>query len=183
MTATASDPDNDTVRYRWTAPSGTFANTGEASTTWTAPEQAGTVPLTVTAEDARGARATSTVNVQVVRPAQKTYTFQDVHFDFDRYNLKPEAVKILDEAVTTLRENPDLRVTIEGHCDSIGTSEYNLALGERRANAVRDYLVNRGVAAGRMETVSYGEERPKADNSTAEGRALNRRASLVVKIQ
>jgi OmpA-OmpF porin, OOP family len=137
----------------------------------------------VTAEDSRGARATSTVNVQVVRPAQKTYTFQDVHFDFDRYNLKPEALKILDEAVTTLRENPDLRVTIEGHCDSIGTAEYNLALGERRANAVRDYLVNRGVAAGRMETVSYGEERPKADNNTEEGRALNRRASLVVKIQ
>jgi peptidoglycan-associated lipoprotein len=183
VTATASDPDNDTVRYRWSAPTGTFANTGEASTTWTAPDQEGTVPLTVTAEDSRGARATSTVNVQVVRPAQKTYTFQDVHFDFDKYNLKPEAVKILDEAVTTLRENPDLRVTIEGHCDSIGTAEYNLALGERRANAARDYLVNRGIAASRMETVSYGEERPKADNSTPEGRALNRRASLIVKIQ
>jgi len=183
VTATASDPDNDTVRYRWTAPTGTFANTGEPKTTWTAPDQEGTVPLTVTAEDSRGARATSTVNVQVVRPAQKTYTFQDVHFDFDKYNLKPEAVKILDEAVTTLRENPDLRVTIEGHCDSIGTAEYNLALGERRANAARDYLVNRGIAASRMETVSYGEERPKADNSTEQGRALNRRASLIVKIQ
>ena len=183
VTATASDPDNDTVRYRWTAPTGTFANTGEPKTTWTAPDQEGTVPLTVAAEDSRGARATSTVNVQVVRPAQKTYTFQDVHFDFDKYNLKPEAVKILDEAVTTLRENPDLRVTIEGHTDSIGTSEYNLALGERRANAARDYLVNRGVAASRMETVSYGEERPKADNGTDAGRALNRRASLIVKIQ
>ena len=183
VTATASDPDNDTVRYRWSAPTGSFGNTGDASTTWTAPDQEGTVPLTVAAEDSRGARATSTVNVQVVRPAQKTFTFQDVHFDFDRYNLKPEAVKILDEAVTTLRENPDLRVTIEGHCDSIGTSEYNLALGERRANAARDYLVNRGIAAGRMDTVSYGEERPKADNSTDEGRALNRRAALVVKIQ
>ncbi len=183
VTASASDPDNDTVRYRWTAPTGTFANTGEGKTTWTAPDQEGTVPLTVTAEDSRGARATSTINVQVVRPAQKTYTFEDVHFDFDRYNLKPDAVKILDEAVTTLRENPDLRVTIEGHCDSIGTAEYNLALGERRANAARDYLVNRGIAATRMDTVSYGEERPKADNGTEQGRALNRRASLVVKIQ
>jgi peptidoglycan-associated lipoprotein len=183
LTATASDPDSDTVRYRWSGPTGTFSTTGEPNTTWTAPDQEGTVPLTVTAEDSRGARATSTVNVQVVRPAQKTYTFQDVHFDFDRYNLKPDAVKILDEAVTTLRENADLRVTIEGHCDSIGTAEYNLALGERRANAVRDYLVNRGIGAARMETVSYGEERPKADNNTEEGRALNRRASLVVKIQ
>ena len=183
LTATASDPDSDTIRYRWSAPTGTFSTTGEPNTTWTAPEQEGTVPLTVTAEDSRGARATSTVNVQVVRPAQKTFTFQDVHFDFDKYNLKPEAVKILDDAVTTLRENPDLRVTIEGHCDSIGTAEYNLALGERRANAARDYLVNRGISASRMDTVSYGEERPKADNSTEEGRALNRRASLVVKIQ
>jgi len=184
LTATATDPDTgDTVTYRWSAPTGTFGTPSESKTTWTAPDQEGSVPMTVTAEDSRGGRATSTVNVQVVRPAQKTYTFEDVHFDFDRYNLKPEAVKILDDAIVTLRENPDLRVTIEGHCDSMGTPEYNLALGERRANAVRDYLVNRGVAATRMETVSYGEERPKADNSTEEGRALNRRASLVVKIQ
>ena len=183
LTATASDPDNDAITYRWSAPTGTFGTPNDSKTTWTAPDQEGTVPMTVTAEDGRGGRATSTVNVQVVRPAQKTYTFEDVHFDFDRYNLKPEAVKILDEAVTTLRDNPDLRVTIEGHTDSIGTSEYNLALGERRANAARDYLVNRGIAASRMETVSYGEERPKADNKTDEGRAINRRASLVVKIQ
>jgi peptidoglycan-associated lipoprotein len=184
LTATATDPDTgDTVTYRWSAPTGTFGTPNEPRTTWTAPDQEGSVPMTVTAEDNRGGRATSTVNVQVVRPAQKTYTFEDVHFDFDRYNLKPDAVKILDEAVTTLRDNPDLRVTIEGHCDSTGTPEYNLALGERRSNSVRDYLVSRGVTANRMETVSYGEERPKASNDTPEGRALNRRASLVVKIQ
>ncbi|MGH9345707.1 MAG: OmpA family protein, partial [Vicinamibacterales bacterium] len=183
LSATATDPDNDSLTYRWSAPTGTFGTPDDAKTTWTAPDQEGTVPMTVTAEDGKGGRATSTVNVQVVRPAQKTYTFEDVHFDFDRYNLRPEAVKILDEAVTTLRENADLRVTIEGHTDSIGTSEYNLALGERRANAVRDYLVSRGIVASRIETVSYGEERPRADNSTAGGRALNRRASLIVKIQ
>jgi peptidoglycan-associated lipoprotein len=139
--------------------------------------------MTVTVEDGRGGRATSSVNVQVVRPPQKTYTFESVHFDFDRYNLKPEALTILGEAVTTLQENADLRVTIEGHTDSIGTSEYNLALGERRANAVRDYLVSRGIAAGRIATVSYGEERPIADNSTDEGRARNRRAQIVVRIE
>jgi peptidoglycan-associated lipoprotein len=183
LTATASDPDNDTLTYRWSAPTGSFGTPNQPKTTWTAPDQEGTVPMTVTVEDGKGGRATSTVNVQVVRPAQKTFTFEDVHFDFDKYNLKPEAVRILDEAVNTLRANPDLRVTIEGHTDSIGTSEYNLALGERRANAARDYLVNRGIAASRMETVSYGEERPKADNKTDEGRALNRRAALVVKIQ
>jgi outer membrane protein OmpA-like peptidoglycan-associated protein len=82
--------------------------------------------------------------------------------------------------VTKLMANPNIRVTIEGHCDSIGTSEYNLALGERRANSVRDYLTSRGISQDRMRTVSYGEDRPIADNKTAEGRAMNRRAHLVV---
>jgi len=109
--------------------------------------------------------------------------FEDVHFDFDRFSLRPEALKILDDAVAKLQSSPDLTVTIEGHCDSIGTVEYNLALGERRSNSVRDYLVSRGIAANRLRTVSYGEERPIADNDTAEGRAMNRRAHLAVIIQ
>ena len=72
---------------------------------------------------------------------------------------------MLDEAVAALRENATLRVEIEGHTCNIGTAEYNLALGDRRANAVKDYLVSRGVAADRLRTVSYGEERPKYDNA------------------
>ena len=75
---------------------------------------------------------------------------------------------------------PGLNVTIEGHCDSIGTVEYNLALGERRSNSVRDYLVSRGIATGRLRTVSYGEERPDCRQRTAAGRAMNRRAHLAV---
>ena len=183
LNSPATDPDNDPITYRWSAPTGTFGTPNQPRTTWTAPNQEGSVPLTVTAEDGRGGRATNSVNIQVVRPVQKVYTFDDVHFDFDRYNLRPEAVKILDEAIVTLRENPELRVTIEGHTDWIGTTEYNLALGERRANAVRDYLVSRGVDPSRMTIVSYGEERPIADNTTVEGRALNRRAAIVVRIQ
>ena len=105
--------------------------------------------------------------------------FEDVHFDFDRFNLRPDALKILDDAVAKLQANPNVHVTIEGHSDSIGTQQYNLALGERRANSVRDYLVRRGIAASRLRTVSYGEERPIADNETAAGRAMNRRAHLV----
>jgi len=139
------------------------------------------VSAAVTAQDSRGGTATGSVTLQVVR--RETLMFEDVHFDFDRYNLRPEALKILDDAIPKLQSNPDLNVTIEGHCDSIGTVEYNLALGERRANAVRDYLVNRGIGAGRMRTVSYGEERPIADNATAAGRAMNRRAHLAVVIQ
>jgi peptidoglycan-associated lipoprotein len=105
-----------------------------------------------------------------------------VHFDFDRYSLRPEAVRTLDEAVAVLQRNPDVRVEIEGHTCNIGTAEYNMALGERRANSVRDYLVSRGIAASRFSTVSYGEERPKYDNAREETRRLNRRAALVVRL-
>ncbi|MGE0392141.1 MAG: OmpA family protein [Vicinamibacterales bacterium] len=183
LNVTGSDPDGETLTYKWSAPTGTFNNATVTNPVWTAPMQEGNVPATVVATDPRGGTATSTVTLQVIKPPVKTYTFEDVHFDFDKYNLKPEAVQILDDAVKTLGENPELRLTIEGHCDSIGTAEYNLALGERRANAARDYLVSRGVSAERFSTVSYGEERPKADNSTAAGRAINRRAALVVKVQ
>jgi peptidoglycan-associated lipoprotein len=179
--ATATDPDGDPVTYNWTAPQGTFSAPNAQNTVWTAPNQPGNVPITVTAQDNRGGSATSTVTVQVVR--RETIMFEDVHFDFDRFNLRPDALKILDDAVAKLQANPDQNVTIEGHCDSIGTVEYNLALGERRANSVRDYLTSRGIAASRLRTVSYGEERPIADNSTAAGRAQNRRAHLLVIIQ
>ncbi|MBI4263403.1 MAG: OmpA family protein [Acidobacteria bacterium] len=180
-TATATDPDGDPVTYRWTAPQGTFSAANAQNTVWTAPNQVGSVPITVTAQDNRGGTATSTVTVQVVQ--RETIMFEDVHFDFDRFNLRPEALTILDDAVARLQSNPDLNVTIEGHCDSIGTVEYNLALGERRANSVRDYLVSLGIAAGRLRTVSYGEERPIADNATVSGRAMNRRAHLMVIIE
>jgi len=96
---------------------------------------------------------------------------------------RPEAVRILDDAITALRANATMRITIEGHTCNIGTAEYNLALGERRAQAVREYLVNRGIGADRMQTVSYGEERPKHDNSREETRRLNRRAALTVRLQ
>ena len=83
----------------------------------------------------------------------------------------------------TLRANTGLRIRIEGHTCNIGTAEYNLALGERRATSVRDYLTSRGVAANRLEVRSYGEEQPKYDNAREETRRLNRRAALVVRVQ
>lgn len=182
VTADAQDPDGDTLTYRWSAPSGTFANPGERQTQWTAPNQEGPVPVTVTVDDGKGGTASDNVTIQVVRPPQKTYVFEDVHFDFDRYSLRADATRVLDEAVAALKENPNLRVQIEGHTCNIGTAEYNLALGERRANSVRDYLVSRGVSADRLSTVSYGEERPKYDNDREETRRMNRRAALTVRI-
>jgi peptidoglycan-associated lipoprotein len=178
LTAQATDPDGDAVTYRWSAPGGSFSPTDAASTTWTAPGQTGDVPVTVTATDSRGGSATATRTIRVVQ--REEVTFEDVHFDFDRFNLRPDALKLLDDAVAKIQANPDIRVTIEGHADSIGTQQYNLALGERRANSAREYLISRGIPAARLQTVSYGEDRPIADNNTAQGRAQNRRAHLVV---
>jgi peptidoglycan-associated lipoprotein len=113
----------------------------------------------------------------------RDYTFEDVHFDFDRFTLRPEALALLDEAVGALQRDPTLHLQIEGHSCSIGTAEYNLALGARRAETVRDHLTSRGIAPGRLTTVSYGEERPKHDNSKEETRRQNRRAALVVNFQ
>ncbi len=183
LTANGQDPDGDTLTYRWSAPTGSLAAPSERQTQWTAPQQEGPVPVTVTVDDGKGGTATDTVNLQVVRPTPKVYNFEDVHFDFDRYSLRPEATRILDEAVAALRDDPTLRVEIEGHTCNIGTAEYNLALGDRRAKAVQDYLVSRGISADRLHTVSYGEEQPKYDNSREETRRLNRRAALTVRLQ
>ena len=182
MTANAQDPDGDVLTYRWTAPTGTLANPAERQTLWTAPQQEGTVPVTVTVNDGKGGTASATVNINVIRTPAKVYTFEDVHFDFDRYSLRPEATRVLDEAVAALQQDATLRIQIEGHTCNIGTAEYNLALGDRRANAVRDYLTSRGVPAARLTTVSYGEERPRYDNSREETRRLNRRAALTVNL-
>jgi outer membrane protein OmpA-like peptidoglycan-associated protein len=182
--ADAQDPDGDTLRYRWTSPTGSFGNANDRQTPWTAPGQVGAVPLTVTVDDGKGLTATDTVTVQVVAPAaKKQITFEDVHFDFDRYSLRPEATRILDEAIKAMQEDANLRITVEGHTCNIGTTEYNLALGERRSNAVRDYLTGRGINASRLQSVSYGEERPRHDNTREETRRLNRRAAMTIRLQ
>ena len=183
VSADATEPDGDTLRYQWNAPAGKLTNPTARQTPWTAPMQEGAVPITIVVDDGKGGSATDAVTIQVVRPIIKEFTFEDVHFDFDRYSLRPEATRALDEVVKTMQENTAVRIEIEGHTCNIGTAEYNLALGERRASAVREYLTSRGIGADRLRTVSYGEERPKHDNAREETRRLNRRAALVVRIQ
>jgi outer membrane protein OmpA-like peptidoglycan-associated protein len=142
------------------------------------------VPVTVAVNDGRGGTASDTVTIQVLRPPPVVeLTFEDVYFDFDRSTLRPEALRLLDDAIAKLQANPDKSIVIEGYTCNIGTAEYNLALGNRRSTSVRDYLQSRGVAANRMETRSFGEERPKFDNAREETRRLNRRAALVVRVQ
>jgi outer membrane protein OmpA-like peptidoglycan-associated protein len=183
LTSVASSSIQCVVSYAWSAPAGTFANRAAQNTVWTAPMQVGPVPATVTVTcPTDNKTASDTVTIQVVRTPAKVYTFEDVHFDFDRYTLRPEALRVLEQAVAAMKQDANLRLTIEGNTCSIGTAEYNLALGERRANAVRDYLTQNGVAATRLQTVSYGEEKPKHDNAREETRRLNRRAALVVRL-
>lgn len=104
----------------------------------------------------------------------------DVYFDFDEADLRPEAREQLAQNASWLRENPEFTSTIEGHADERGTNEYNLALGERRANVAKDYLVSLGVSADRLSTISYGEERPVCTDSSESCWQRNRRAHFVV---
>ena len=103
-----------------------------------------------------------------------------IYFDTDRYNIDTADAAALQTQAQYLSQYPRLTVTIEGHADERGTREYNLALGERRANAAKNYLVSLGIAANRIRTVSYGEERPVATASTPSAWAQNRRAVTVV---
>jgi peptidoglycan-associated lipoprotein len=102
-----------------------------------------------------------------------------IHFDFDKYDLLPQALRTLDENAARMRENPSLRVRIEGHCDERGTVEYNLALGEKRARATRDYLVSLGIPAQRLNIISFGKERPADPGHNEDAWAQNRRAEFL----
>jgi peptidoglycan-associated lipoprotein len=121
------------------------------------------------------------------RPSQQEFAAADdlkaIHFDFDKAVIRADAADTLVGYATWLKDHDDTAVLIEGHCDERGTSEYNVALGDRRAKAVRDYLALYGVAPERMSTVSYGKERPVCPTSTDACRAENRRAEFRVKIR
>jgi peptidoglycan-associated lipoprotein len=98
-----------------------------------------------------------------------------VHFDYDKYAVLDADKTTLQRQASWLAKYPGVRVTVAGHCDERGTREYNLALGARRANAVKEYLVSLGVSAARVETISYGKERPMCSESTESCYAQNRR--------
>jgi peptidoglycan-associated lipoprotein len=105
---------------------------------------------------------------------------QDIFFDYDKYDLRTDARATLDRKVAFLNQNSSVRFQIEGHCDERGTNEYNLALGERRADTAKQYVTTAGISVGRLSTISYGEERPldPGRNEAAWGR--NRRAHFVI---
>jgi peptidoglycan-associated lipoprotein len=103
-----------------------------------------------------------------------------IHFDLDRSNVRSDDMGVLDQKVAILQANPDLRIRIGGHCDERGSDEYNLALGNRRAQAAKQYLVSHGIDASRIETQSWGEERPMVDGHDESAWSQNRRAEFEV---
>lgn len=105
---------------------------------------------------------------------------KDIHFDFDRYDIRPIDATILKENAALLNKFTNVKIQIEGHCDERGTVEYNLALGERRATSAKNYLVSLGVASFRISTISYGEEKPLDPSHNEEAWAKNRRAHTLV---
>ena len=101
-----------------------------------------------------------------------------VHFDYDQSDLRPEDRAILDAKVPILTANPTVMIRVAGHTDERGSDEYNLALGQRRASSVKAYLVQHGIAEGRVQTISYGEERPMAQGADENAYQQNRRAEF-----
>ena len=111
--------------------------------------------------------------------APKKLVLEGVNFDNDQATLRPEAMATLDQMAATLKEWGNVKVEVAGHTDARASDDYNMKLSERRANAVRDYLVSKGVAADRLTAKGYGESQPVADNETEEGRYKNRRVELI----
>jgi len=105
-----------------------------------------------------------------------------IYFNYDQYLITDMAQNTLDMQVAWMDENPDKYILVEGHCDERGTREYNLALGERRANAVREYLSSMGIADGRLNVVSYGKERPDAEGSFSDSWQKNRRSVTTIDV-
>jgi peptidoglycan-associated lipoprotein len=119
-----------------------------------------------------------TAKAEATTPAEASLS--DINFDYDKSNIRPDAREIMKVNADIFLKNKTSKITIEGHCDERGTSEYNMALGERRAQEAKKYLVNLGIDAARMKTISYGEERPLDPGQNEEAWAKNRRAHFVV---
>jgi peptidoglycan-associated lipoprotein len=116
-----------------------------------------------------------------VREFAATADLKDVFFDFDKYNIRPDAARTLEANANWLKSNPGVDVLIEGHCDERGTNEYNLALGERRARSTMNYLVSHGIQARRLTIISYGEERPACREQNEGCWSRNRRAHFLTR--
>jgi peptidoglycan-associated lipoprotein len=141
-------------------------------------------------EEARRARAEKEMEFEKTLVAKKypgiegevfeSTQLQDVYFDYDKHDIRPRDIEILQQTAALLMRHPNVKIQIEGHCDERGSQEFNLALGERRANSVKQYLISLGIAHDRISTISYGEEKPVDPGHTEEAYAKNRRGHFVI---
>ena len=106
------------------------------------------------------------------------FTNATIYFEFDKFNLNSKSLQTLKSAVVAMQDNPSIKITISGHADERGTREYNLALGQRRAEAVRDYFAVNGISNNRIKVKSYGEEKPLSNGSDESSYSKNRRAEI-----
>lgn len=135
----------------------------EVEETWTAVPQKEEVP-----------------EVRSIDELNRQGVLKTVYFDFDKYALREDTIATLKENAQWLRENPEYKITLEGHCDERGTIEYNLELGAKRANAVQSYLINIGLESEQFKMISYGEEKPADPGHNEESWAKNRRVEFVI---
>lgn len=144
------------------------------------PEPAPAPPAPAPAPLAAAPEPTPAPLAAVTEPAPAMpLVLEGVNFDFDKAVIRPQDYAKLDQNVATMKEWGDVKVEVAGHTCNMGTEEYNLGLSLRRAEAVRNYLISKGVSADRLTARGYGESRPVASNATREGRAQNRRVELV----
>jgi len=178
VTAKAGDPDGDPLSYHWSCSAGVIEGTG-TQVNWVAKDlNPGAYQVSCLVDDGKGGSASDTVTIKVV---EKPIVIEDIFFEFDKYELLPESIEKLNNIAELMVKDPTLSYQIEGHCCYIGTEAYNMALGEHRAQAIKNYLVNiKGISLDRLTTISYGESRPKYDNSREETRRLNRRGHFMV---
>jgi peptidoglycan-associated lipoprotein len=143
-----------------------------------------TITYTITATG-KGGEASSSATVNVRKPSPPPMAdatmFENIHFDFDRSFIRNDAKPILQKVAAHMKKTPGAKLQIEGHCDERGTSEYNIALGQRRADSTKKYLTNLGVDGSRLSTISYGEERPADPGHNESAWARNRRAVFVLR--
>jgi len=114
---------------------------------------------------------------ELIRKLQEE--IKDIHFDFDKYDIRQDDIPTLKKVATVLQKYPKLKVIIEGHCDERGTNEYNFALGQKRANSAKQYLITLGVPSSKIDIISYGEEKPLCNEHNEDCWQKNRRAHFV----
>ncbi len=131
-------------------------------------------------EQERLAKARTEARKKVEQGKRVRFEKEHIYFDYDRYNLKSEAQRVLKMKAAFMKQNPKIKARIEGHCDERGTNDYNLALGDRRANSAKEFVVNLGIDESRLTTISYGEEKPAAMGHNEAAWAKNRRAQFII---